>query len=253
MAIIEEKLARSLTADSTQLIPYLPYLLQDLWELGAIPGDIEILASAHIEMSARTRVLDLACGKGAVSVALARIFGCKVKGVDLLPEFIESARRKAEESGVGRLCEFEVEDINRSVQRERGYDAVILGAAGDLLGDPVKTVVGLKRTVRPRGYIFIDDGYPKDDAAHPVYPSREEWLTAFRTAGVRVVDEKVADEGEIQEVNRRNQTAIVKRANELKVAHPELAGLFERYIRSQQAECDELEGEIVGVTWLLQV
>ena len=34
MAIIEEKLARSLTADSTQLIPYLPYLLQDLWELG---------------------------------------------------------------------------------------------------------------------------------------------------------------------------------------------------------------------------
>ncbi len=47
--------------------------------------------------------------------------------------------------------------------------------------------------------------------------------------------------------------AIVKRVNELKVAHPELAGLFERYIRSQEAECDELEGETVAVTWLLQV
>ena len=108
MAGIEEKLARSLTADSTQLIPYLPYLLQDLWELGAIPGDIEILAKAHIEMSARTKVLELACGKGAVSVALASTFRCKVKGVDLLPEFIEFARRKAEESDVGRLFEFEV-------------------------------------------------------------------------------------------------------------------------------------------------
>ena len=130
---------------------------------------------------------------------------------------------------------------------------MILGAAGDVLGDPAATVMKLKRTVRPRGYIFIDDGYPKDDASHPVYPSREEWLTVFRKAGVRVVDEKVADGGEIQEVNRRNQTAIVKRANELKLAHPGLADLFEGYIRSQQAECDELEGEIIGVTWLLQV
>ncbi len=130
---------------------------------------------------------------------------------------------------------------------------MILGAAGDVLGDPVETVTGLKRTVRPRGYIFIDDGYPKGDAPHQTYPSREDWLTAFRKARVRVVDEKVADEAEVRRVNRRNQTAIVKRANELKVAHPELADLFERYVRSQQAECDELEGEIIGVTWLLQV
>ncbi len=253
MTDIEEKLARSLTADSIQLIPYLPHLLQDLWELGAIPADIESLTSTHIEISTRTRVLDLACGKGAVSVTLARTFGCKVKGVDLLPEFIECARRKAKENGVERLCQFEVEDINRSIQRERGYDAVILGAVGDVLGDPTETVAGLKRTVRPLGYIFIDDGYPKDDAPHQTYPSREDWLTAFREAGVRVVDAKVADEGEVRRVNRRNQTAIVERANELKVAHPELRDLFERYVRSQQAECDELEGEIIGVTWLLQV
>ncbi len=253
MAGIEEKLARSLTADSTELIPYLPHLLQDLWELGAIPEDIQSLALAHIEMSTGTKVLDLACGKGAVSVTLARTFGCKVKGVDLLPEFIECARRKAKENGVERLCQFEVEDINRSLQRERGYDAVILGAVGDVLGDPAETVTGLKRTVRPLGYILIDDGYPKDDAHHQTYASRKDWLTAFRKAGVRVVDEKVADEGEIRRVNRRNQTAIVERANELKVAHPELADLFERYVRSQQAECDELEGEIISVTWLLQV
>jgi hypothetical protein len=29
--------------------------------------------------------------------------------------------------------------------------------------------------------------------------------------------------------------------------------MFEGYIKSQQAECDELEGEITGVTWLLQI
>jgi hypothetical protein len=37
MSTVEEKLAKSLTAESTELIPYLPYLLQDLWELRLIP------------------------------------------------------------------------------------------------------------------------------------------------------------------------------------------------------------------------
>lgn len=30
----EEKLAASLTAETTELLPYLPYLLQDLWTYG---------------------------------------------------------------------------------------------------------------------------------------------------------------------------------------------------------------------------
>ena len=30
----EEKLARSLSAETTELLPFLPYLLQDLWALG---------------------------------------------------------------------------------------------------------------------------------------------------------------------------------------------------------------------------
>ena len=33
MSSTEKKLAQSLTAESVELIPYLPYLLQDLWEL----------------------------------------------------------------------------------------------------------------------------------------------------------------------------------------------------------------------------
>jgi hypothetical protein len=36
MSNVEEKLARSLTGESTAIIPYLPYLFQDLWELGAM-------------------------------------------------------------------------------------------------------------------------------------------------------------------------------------------------------------------------
>jgi hypothetical protein len=32
-----------------------------------------------------------------------------------------------------------------------------------------------------------------------------------------------------------------------------MASLFDSYVQSQQAECDELENEILGVTMLLKV
>lgn len=89
MPDVEMKLAKSLTADTTELIPYLPYILQDLWEMGASPDNIYHLISKHVEVSEKTRVLDPACGKGAVSVHPAKAAGLKVKGIDIIPGFID--------------------------------------------------------------------------------------------------------------------------------------------------------------------
>ncbi|MCX7921456.1 MAG: class I SAM-dependent methyltransferase [Clostridia bacterium] len=252
MSNVEEKLAKSLTAETTELIPYLPYLLQDLWELGSGPKGIKELVLKNISISENTKILDLACGKGAVSIQLAKAFGCKVKGIDILPEFIDYARKKAEEYSIQNLCEFKVEDINQSVINEEDYDIVILGAVGDVLGNTAETLSKLKRTVKKGGYIFIDDAYSLD-GSNERYLSREQWNIVFRDAGVALVDEKIIDDSELEEINKYNQDCIIARANELKKANPEKAEIFEGYIRSQQAECDELEGDITGVTWLLQV
>ena len=65
--------------------------------------------------------------------------------------------------------------------------------------------------------------------------------------------EKVVEDDELTEVNGEQQAWIVKRANELKEKFPDLGRLFDQYIHSQQAECDELENDILGVTLLLQV
>ena len=138
MSKVEEKLAKSLTAETTELIPYLPYLLQDLWELGSSPRDMLELIRKHIHVSAETKILDLACGKGAVSVNLAKELGCMVRGIDLIPEFIDFARKKAIEYGVEALCEFIVGDI-RGGQCER-IDLAVLGAVSAVLGTPEETI-----------------------------------------------------------------------------------------------------------------
>ncbi|MGI6777724.1 MAG: class I SAM-dependent methyltransferase [Acetivibrionales bacterium] len=252
MSKVEEKLAKSLTAETTELIPFFPYLLQDLWELGAMPKEIIELMQKHLQVSQRTSVLDLACGKGAVSVHVAKTFGCKVKGIDIIPDFISCARKKAEEYLVDNICEFEVNDINQSVENEKGFDVVILGAVGDVLGNPEETILKLKKTVKQHGFMLIDDAYSASGKNNK-YPSREQWLKVFKQAGVKYVADKEAYEEELTHINMVNQENITKRANELKAVYPNKSDIFEGYIKSQQKECDELENEITGVLWLLQV
>jgi len=86
----------------------------------------------------------LACGKGAVSVYLAKELGCMVKGIDLIPAFIDFALNKAQEFGVEKFCEFQVGDITESVKEEKDYDIVIYGAVGNVLDDWEETVILLK-------------------------------------------------------------------------------------------------------------
>ena len=132
------------------------------------------------------------------------------------------------------------------------YDIVILGAVGDVLGNPEDTIQKLKGTVKNGGYIFIDDAYGSD-CSNGRYPTREKWLLFFQEAGVQLLDERFNEDDELERNNDEQQSFIVKRANELKEKYPDKAYLFDSYIKSQQAECDELENEISGVTMLLHV
>ncbi|MBS3872292.1 MAG: methyltransferase domain-containing protein [Firmicutes bacterium] len=251
MSQVEEKLAKSLTAESTELIPYLPYLLQDLWELGSSPKDIIEIIERHVQVSRQTKVLDLACGKGAVSVRLAEAFGCRVKGIDIMPEFIAFANKKANEYGLESLCEFQVGDINEFVMAERDYDLVVFGAAGDVLGGCEEAIRKLKSTVKGGGYIVLDDAYAKEEVLGK-YLARNQWLMFLQNAGVSLLDEKFTEDEEMKRLNEWQQACIVARATELQELYPEKAALFASYIRSQQDECDELENEIAGVLMIIR-
>jgi len=120
---------------------------------------------------------------------LNRFYLIKNDSYSLNSEFIDYAVTKALAYGLQDRCEFIVGDINESVLNENGYDIVILASVGDVLGNVLETLLKLKKTVRSRGYILIDDAYSKDDS-NKVYHTRELWLKAFSDAGVRLVAEK---------------------------------------------------------------
>ena len=248
---VEEKLAKSLTAESTDLIPYLPYLLQDLWELGSSPEDMATLITKHINVSEDTKILDLVCGKGAVGIYLAKKFGCRVKGIDLMPDFIKEAKQKAIEHQVENLCDFEIGDINHSVEIERDYDIVVLGAVGQVLGNQEETLKKLSQTIKKDGYILLDDGYARSES-NKAYLTKRQWLEIIAKSGFKQIEDLPIEESDLSNVIEEQVACLTKRTNELKERYPEDTQLFEQYLKSQLAECDELENDIIGVTMLLR-
>ena len=257
----EEKLAGSLTAETTELIPFLPYLLQDFWELGSDPAAMAELIKRHVAVSENTTALDLACGKGAVSVGIAQKLQIKVKGVDLIPEFIDIAAQKAKEHGVAGLCDFTVGDVNEAVATEKDYDIVVLGAAGNVLGNPSETLRKLKRTVKTGGHILIDESYLKDDGkpedikyGNYEYLTGKQWAELFAESGLEPVETVLASDLEPSENldGVSGMAAITKRANELAEKHPDKKAMFEGYIRSQRNEYDDIDTRLENVVWALR-
>ncbi len=254
IADLQHSIAATLEADE-RLLPLLPALLADLDELGA---SVDEVASALLEfgMKPGSRALDLGCGKGAVAVALAGRLGMVVDGVDGLPEFIDAARRLAEERNVGEQCSFRAGDLRDYFGETGDYDAVLLLSVGPIAGDHQLTVEGLRRLARPGGLIVIDDGFlapgvePRGNYA--AYPGHEEMLARLTAFGDRLLRETIFDAAAVHAKNAATTELIRHRGEVLKLEHPELAPEIDRYVAGQERETQRLGRDLVCAMWVLE-
>ena len=113
-----------------KILTHMPYLLQDLWALGSSVEQIIKLLFDLNKSSEICRVLDLGCGKGALSVKIASKFGFEVTGIDAMKEFLSVAREKADEFNVADKCNFVENDILEFTKSPHDFDLVILASIG---------------------------------------------------------------------------------------------------------------------------
>lgn len=238
---------------SGELFPFLPYILQDIAEIGADPRMIEKLLRKDI-CEAGSLVLDLGCGKGAVSVHLAEKFGCRITGIDGMEAFISEANKLAAARSVSELCSFSQGDIRIKIRECKDFDIVILGAIGPVFGFIGATLKTIATALKPGGYVVVDDGY-KPDGAMPGHDRAIE-KTAFyeqiSQAGFTILEERIMAPSEIYDSNRDIQNLIVRRVEELVALYPEKETLFRGYVQAQEEEIDQLENRLVVGVWLLQ-
>ncbi|MDD3052044.1 MAG: class I SAM-dependent methyltransferase, partial [Candidatus Cloacimonetes bacterium] len=242
-----ESIINALDGTDTNLLPYIPYILQDFWEIGSSPQDIIAMIKKYKTDYKELRVLDLGCGKGAVSVNIAKELGCKCLGIDALAAFIKTAKEKASKNRVTDLCKFELGDIREQVKKLTDYDVVILGAIGPVLGNFYKTLTALNSCLSTDGIILIDDGYIDDSNPfkYAGYQKRSEVIADIKKSSMQLLEESIAEISDHKEYDLE-MVNLEKRCRELITKHPEQAFLFENYINKQHEEYNYLKNDIVS-------
>jgi SAM-dependent methyltransferase len=106
--------------------------------------------------SSRT-VLDVACGRGASAIHLARTIGCRVVGIDLSDANVEVASEAAHQAGVADLCTFMTGDAESLTDKDARFDAVICECAFCTFPDKPKAAREFARVLVPGGAVGISD------------------------------------------------------------------------------------------------
>jgi ubiquinone/menaquinone biosynthesis C-methylase UbiE len=110
----------------------------------------KLIDKCHI--NARSRVLDIACGKGTSSIMIAKKFGCRVTGIDISEELITEAKLLAEKHKVSDLTEFLVGDATNLPFGDHEYDVTISQAMLVLIDDQCKVIEEALRVLKTNGF-----------------------------------------------------------------------------------------------------
>jgi len=113
-----------------------------------------------IELPRTAAVLDLGCGTGVVTRAIAARdgFAGTVTGVDQSPEFIAAAERLAAEEGLGDRIELVVGDAHALDFPAASFDVAVAHTLVSHVRDPLTVLAEAARVIRPGGSVAVFDG-----------------------------------------------------------------------------------------------
>ncbi|MGH9939494.1 MAG: class I SAM-dependent methyltransferase [Blastocatellia bacterium] len=146
------------------------------------PGAVTFIE--RLALMPGARVLDVACGSGNLSLPAARV-GAIVTGLDIAPNLIETARKRALAEGLN--IEFDEGDAEQLPYADASFDVIVTMFGAMFAPRPEKAMAEMLRVCRPSGRIAMANWTPagfigqmfKTTAAHvpppPDIPSPLLW------------------------------------------------------------------------------
>jgi len=108
-------------------------------------------------LSSETTLLNVGSGAGISAAYVAKNFGCRVIGVDILPGMIASAERWAQERGLTERMEFKLGDAQDLPFDDNQFDALICESVNIFVPDKPRAIQEYQRVVKPGGYIGLNE------------------------------------------------------------------------------------------------
>jgi ubiquinone/menaquinone biosynthesis C-methylase UbiE len=102
------------------------------------------------------RVLDVGSGIGITPSVLAKEYGCRVIGIDILPRMIDLGSRRAKKKGVADKVEFKLVDAHQMPFEDNYFDAAISEDAILIMDDKPGLLKECVRVTKPGGYVGLN-------------------------------------------------------------------------------------------------
>lgn len=137
-----------------------------------------LLATAELAGAVRldptTRVLDIGSGIGGPARYLAANFGCQVTGIDLSPDFVETATYLTQRSGLSNRATFHVGDALHLPFADASFDVIFLQHVAMNIEDRPALYSEVRRLLAPDGrFATYDVTLQNGDVVYPVPWSRD--------------------------------------------------------------------------------
>lgn len=100
-------------------------------------------------------VLDVACGTGNTALAAVRAGAAHVTGVDLTPELLAEARRRASAEGLADRVTWHESDMAALPVPDAGHDRVLSTFGAMFATDQERVAAELRRACRPGGTVAV--------------------------------------------------------------------------------------------------
>ena len=121
----------------------------------ALKDYTELAQRIASQLAEGSAVLEVAPGPGYLSIELAKLGSYAITGLDLSPDFVKIAARKAAEAGV--KVDFKQGSASSLPFPKESFDFLVCRAAFKNFGDPVGALQEMCRVLRPGGRGLIVD------------------------------------------------------------------------------------------------
>ncbi len=129
--------------------------LRKYFHFGGLKATRELMELCPIDRD--KYVLDIGCATGKTACYIAKEYGCRVVGVDILERMVERANERAKREGVEGRVEFRVADAQDLPFEDNLFDVVIGEFITGLLDDKQREVNEYLRVTKPGGCVGLNE------------------------------------------------------------------------------------------------